>query len=102
MFIKGNGLTIAPSLITFVTKPYKITKKQTISPELYIISSPMSFNQRTQTITYNPNVSFFTGGGTDLRITKTFKLNLNLKVNIPTDKTASPMTAFTIGSKINF
>ena len=101
MFMQGSGLTIAPSLITFITKPYQITRKQTFSPELYIIASPVSLDQRTGVVTQNPNISFFTGGGTDLRVTKTFKLNVNLKVNISTDRSTSPMTAFTVGSKIN-
>jgi len=101
MAMKGAGLTIAPSVIVFYTRPIKISKKQTFSPEIYLISSPLTNVQRLHTTNYDRNISIFTGGGTDVRVTKTFKFNLNLKVNISTDPTVPPMTAFTIGSKIN-
>jgi hypothetical protein len=102
MLIKDVQLILAPSIIMFYTRPYKITRKQTISPELYIISSPVTYGQKDRIATYDRNVSFFTGAGTDLNITRKFKLNLNFKVNISTNPSVPVMTVFSTGSKINF
>ena len=101
MLIKDVQLIVAPSIILFYTRPYKIARKQTISPELYIISSPVMYGLTDRIASYDRNVSFFTGAGTDLSITRTFKLNLNFKVNISTNPAVPVMNAFSVGSKIN-
>lgn len=101
MLIKDVQLIVAPSIIIFYTRPYKIARKQTISPELYIISSPVTYGLTDRIASYDRNVSFFTGAGTDLSITRTFKLNLNFKVNISTNPDVPVMNAFSLGSKIN-
>ena len=101
MLIKDVQLIVAPSIILFYTRPYKIARKQTISPELYIISSPVTYGLTDRIASYDRNVSFFTGAGTDLSITRTFKLNLNFKVNISTNPDVPVMNAFSLGSKIN-
>jgi hypothetical protein len=101
LLIKGSQLMLSPAIIVFYTKPYAISKKQTVSPELYIISSPAMYGQKDKTATYDRNVSFFTGAGTDLAFSKKFKLNINFKVNISTNKDVPLMSIFSLGSKIN-
>lgn len=101
MLIKGNQLLLAPTIILFYTRPVKVSKFQTFSPEMYVISSPVTYAQKDQKATYDRNVSFFTGGGTDINFTKRFKLNLNLKFNISTNKEVPIMGVFSVGSKIN-
>lgn len=101
MLIKGNQLLLAPTVILFYTRPVKVSKFQTFSPEMYLISSPVTYAQKDQKATYDRNVSFFTGGGTDINFTKRFKLNLNLKFNISTNKEVPVMAVFSVGSKIN-
>ena len=59
------------------------------------------FGQRDKKATYDPNLSFFTGAGTDVRFSKKFKLNLNFKVNISTNSGIPVMSVFSLGSKIN-
>ena len=101
LILTGSQIMLSPSIIAFYTKPYQISKKQTISPEIYIISSPMMFGQRDKKATYDANVSFFTGAGTDIRFSKKFKLNINFKVNISTNPSIPVMSVFALGSKIN-
>ena len=93
---------LSPAIIVFYTKPYKVSKKQTVSPELYIISSPLMYGQKDRQISYDRNISFFTGAGTDVTFSRKFKINLNFKVNISTNPSVPLMSAFSIGSKINF
>jgi hypothetical protein len=101
LLIKGSQLMLSPSVIVFYTRPYAISKKQTISPELYIISSPAMFGTKDRIATYDRNVSFFTGAGTDVKISRKFKFNLNFKVNISTNPAVPVMSVFALGSKIN-
>ena len=101
LILTGTQVMLSPSIITFYTRPYQISKKQTISPEIYVISSPVMFGQRDKKATYDANVSFFTGAGTDIRFSKRFKLNINFKVNISTNTSTPLMSVFSLGSKIN-
>lgn len=101
LILTGTQVMLSPSIIAFYTRPYQISKKQTISPELYIISSPIMFGQKDKKATYDANVSFFTGAGTDIRFSKKFKLNINFKVNISTNPNTPLMSVFALGSKIN-
>ena len=101
LILTGTQVMLSPSIIAFYTRPYKISKKQTVSPELYVISSPVMFGQKDKKATYDANVSFFTGAGTDVRFSKKFKLNINFKVNISTNPNIPLMSVFAIGSKIN-
>jgi len=101
LILTGSQTMISPSIIVFYTRPYQISRKQVISPEIYIISSPLMFGQRDKKTTYDPNLSFFTGAGTDIQFTRKFKLNLNFKVNISTNSSVPVMSVFALGSKIN-
>jgi len=101
LILTGTQVMLSPSIIAFYTRPYQVSKKQTVSPELYVISSPVMFGQRDKKATYDANVSFFTGAGTDIRFSKKFKLNINFKVNISTNPSIPLMSVFALGSKIN-
>ncbi len=101
LILTGTQVMLSPSIIAFYTRPYQISRKQTISPEIYVISSPVMFGQRDKKATYDANVSFFTGAGTDVRFSKKFKLNMNFKVNISTNPSVPVMSVFALGSKIN-
>lgn len=101
LMIARSQLMISPSIIAFYTRPYQISKKQVISPEIYLISSPLMFGQQDKKITGDPNISIFTGGGTDVQFSKRFKLNMNFKVNISTNPNVPVMSVLSLGSKIN-
>jgi len=101
LILTGTQVMLSPSIIAFYTRPYQVSKKQTVSPEIYIISSPIMFGQRDKKATYDANVSFFTGAGTDIRFSKKFKLNVNFKVNVSTNPGIPLMSVFALGSKIN-
>jgi hypothetical protein len=101
LILTGNQVMLSPSIITFYTRPFQVSKKQTVSPEIYVISSPVMFGQRDKKATYDANVSFFTGAGTDIKFSKRFKLNINFKVNISTNPSTPLMSVFALGSKIN-
>jgi hypothetical protein len=92
---------LSPSITAFYTKPFKGNKRLTISPELYIISSPLIYSTKERVTTTDRTFSAFIGSGFDYQITRRFKLNMNYKANLSTNPEFPILSFFLIGSKIN-
>jgi hypothetical protein len=92
---------VSPSLTAFYTKPFKSGKRLTISPELYIISTPLIYSAKEKVTTTDRTFSAFVGSGFDYQITRRFKFNANYKANLSTNPDFPILSFFLIGSKIN-
>ena len=92
---------VSPSITAFYTKPFKSGKRLTISPELYIISTPLIYSTIDKVTTTDRTFSAFIGSGFDYQITKRFKVNVNYKANLSTNPNFPILSFFLIGSKIN-
>jgi len=92
---------ISPSITAFYTKPFTTGKKLTISPELYIISTPLIYSTKEKVTTTDRTFSAFIGSGFDYKISRRFKLNMNYKANMSTNPDFPILSFFLIGSKIN-
>jgi hypothetical protein len=92
---------ISPSITAFYTKPFTTGKKLTISPELYIISTPLIYSTKEKVTTTDRTFSAFIGSGFDYQISRRFKLNMNYKANMSTNPEFPILSFFLIGSKIN-
>ena len=92
---------LSPSITAFYTKPFKGNKRLTISPELYIISSPLIYSTKEKVTTTDRTFSAFIGSGFDYQLTRRFKLNMNYKANLSTNPEFPILSFFLIGSKIN-
>ena len=92
---------ISPSITAFYTKPFKANKRLTISPELYIISTPLIYSTVDKVTTTDRTFSAFIGSGFDYQLTRRFKLNMNYKANLSTNPDFPILSFFLIGSKIN-
>ena len=92
---------ISPSITAFYTKPFKSGRRLTISPELYIISTPLLYSTKDKVTTTDRTFSAFIGSGFDYQITKRFKFNMNYKANLSTNPEFPILSFFLIGSKIN-
>jgi hypothetical protein len=92
---------ISPSITAFYTKPFTTGKKLTISPELYIISTPLIYSTKEKLTTTDRTFSAFIGSGFDYQISRRFKLNMNYKANMSTNPDFPILSFFLIGSKIN-
>jgi hypothetical protein len=86
---------ISPSITAFYTKPF------TISPELYIISTPLIYSTKEKITTTDRTFSAFIGSGFDYQLTRRFKFNMNYKANMSTNPDFPILSFFLIGSKIN-
>ena len=98
---KSKSSFFSPSITAFYTKPFKANKKLTISPELYVISTPLIYSTKDKVTQTDRYFSGFIGSGFDYQITKRFKVNLNYKANMSTNPQFPILSFFLIGSKIN-
>lgn len=92
---------ISPSITAFYTKPITAGKRFTISPELYIISTPLIYSTKEKVTTTDRTFSAFIGSGFDYQLTRRFKFNINYKANMSTNPDFPILSFFLIGSKIN-
>jgi len=91
----------SPTITAFYTRPFATGKKLTISPELYIMSTPLIYSAQDKVTSTDRNFSAFVGSGFDYKITKRFKFNFNYKLNISTNREIPILSFFLIGSKVN-
>ncbi len=73
---------ISPSITAFYTRPFTTGKRFTISPELYIISTPLIYSTKEKVTTTDRTFSAFIGSGFDYQLTRRFKFNMNYKANM--------------------
>lgn len=91
----------SPTITAFYTRPFTTGKKLTISPEFYIMSTPLIYSAKDRVTSTDRTFSSFVGSGFDYKISKRFKFNFNYKLNISTNKEIPILSFFLIGSKVN-
>jgi len=91
----------SPTITAFYTKPFTTGKKLTISPELYIMSTPLIYSAQDRVTSTDRTFAAFIGSGFDYKITKRFKFNFNYKLNVSTNTEIPMLSFFLIGSKVN-
>jgi hypothetical protein len=96
-----KNLFISPSITAFYTRPFKTGKKLTVSPELYIISTPLVYSSFDKVTVGDRTFSGFLGSGFDYQLTRKFKINANYKANLSTNPEFPVLSFFLIGSKIS-
>lgn len=96
-----SNLFISPSFTAFYTRPFSPNKKLTISPEIYLISTPVVYSSVDKITVTDRTFSAFLGSGFDYKISRRFKLNVNYKANLSTNPDFPILSFFLIGSKVN-
>jgi predicted porin len=95
------NLFMSPSATAFYTKPFKVGKRMILSPELYVISTPLIYSSVDKVSVSDRTFSAFIGTGVDYQISKRFKVNMNYKLNMSTNPDFPILSFFLIGSKVN-
>jgi hypothetical protein len=95
------NLFMSPSATAFYTKPFKVGKRLILSPELYVISTPLIYSSVDKVSVSDRTFSAFIGTGVDYQISKRFKVNMNYKLNMSTNPDFPILSFFLIGSKVN-
>jgi hypothetical protein len=95
------NLYLSPAMTAFYTKPFKVGKRMILSPELYVISTPLMYSSVDKVSVSDRTFSAFIGTSVDYQFSKRFKVNMNYKLNTSTNPNFPVLSFFLIGSKIN-
>jgi hypothetical protein len=98
---EDGNLFVSPSVTAFYTKPFKANPRLIISPEIYIISTPLIYSSVDKVTVTDRTFSAFLGSGFDYQLSKRFKFNFNYKLNTSTNPDFPILSFFLIGSKVN-
>ena len=98
---EDGNLFVSPSVTAFYTKPFKANTRLIISPEIYIISTPLIYSSVDKVTVTDRTFSAFLGSGFDYQLSKRFKFNFNYKLNMSTNPDFPILSFFLIGSKVN-
>jgi hypothetical protein len=91
---------MASSAIVFWTKPYQYNKKLTISPQVFTMFAPISYNSATGVSTVNRHMGFLLGAAFDYKISKRFGFSANYKLSGNTKPFSDFLSNFQIGSRM--
>jgi len=95
-----KSINLSTSGVVFWTKPYQYSKKLTVSPQTFIMFSPISYNTLTNETTVNRHFGFLVGSSFDYKLSKRFGLSLNYKLNLNTAPGSPMLSNFLIGSRM--
>jgi hypothetical protein len=95
------GLNLSNNILLFYTIPIPVSKRLTISPDLYVSGSSTGYLTSQKIFVTSDDVGFLTGASFDLAFTKRFKLNFAIKTGFSTNAGVPQNYLGMIGTKIN-
>ena len=97
---KKRDINLSSSFVAFWTKPYQCSKKIILSPQVFVMTSPLSFAPSVGYSSINRNLGFLLGSSFDYKISKRFGFSFNYKLNVNTTKRIPILHNFLIGSRM--
>ena len=91
---------MSSSVVAFWTKPYQYSKKLTISPQIFTMVAPISWNSVTGGSTVNRQLGFLLGSSFDYKLSKRFGLSVNYKLSGNTAAGSPFLSNILIGSRM--
>jgi hypothetical protein len=98
--LTDNDFTISTSVVGFWTRPFEYSKKLTLSPQIFIMSSPLSYQPSVGTTTISKSLGFLLGSSFDYKISKRFGFSFNYKANVSTSPGTQILHNFLVGSRM--
>lgn len=96
-----KGLNLSNNILLFYTVPVPISKRLTISPDIYLSGSSTGYLTAQQKFITSNDVGILTGASFDIALTKRFKFNFALKTSLNTNPIVPPTYFGMMGTKIN-
>ena len=96
-----EGLNLSNNILLFYTVPVPVSKRLTISPDIYLSGSSTGYLTAQQKFITSNDVGIMTGASFDIALTKRFKFNFALKTSLNTNPIIPPTYFGMIGTKIN-
>ena len=92
--------SLSSSLVGFWTKPYQMNKRLSISPQVFITSSPIAWNPSTNQTVVSKDFGYMGGASYDYKLTKRFGMNFSYRFAGSTKEGSKILHNFMIGSRI--
>jgi hypothetical protein len=96
-----EGMNLSNNILLFYTVPVPISKRLTISPDIYLSGSATGYLTAQQKFVTSNDVGIMTGASFDIALTKRFKFNFALKTSLNTNPIVPQTYMGMIGTKIN-
>jgi hypothetical protein len=96
----GFDYNMITSVVSFWTKPFQYSRKLTISPQVFVMSSPISYNTVTGNTMVNRHAGFLLGSSFDYKISRRFGFSCNYKFSASTQPGTPILHNFLIGSRV--
>lgn len=96
-----KGMNLSNNILLFYTVPVPVSKRLTISPDVYLSGSSTGYLTAQQKFITSNDVGILTGASFDIALTKRFKFNFALKTSLNTNPIIPPTYFGMIGTKIN-
>ena len=96
----GYDYNMVSSFVTFWTKPYVYSRKLTISPQTFLMLSPISYNSTKGTTMVNRHAGILLGSSFDYKISKRFGFTINYKMSCNTMPNSPILHNVLIGSRV--
>jgi hypothetical protein len=95
-----RDVSISTSLVGFWTKPFQYSKKLTLSPQVFVMSSPISYQPAVGSTSINRSLGFLVGSSFDYKISKRFGFSFNYRANFTSTPGSPVLHNFLIGSRV--
>jgi len=92
--------SLSSSFVGFWTKPYQMNKRLSISPQIFITSSPIAWNPSSGQTIVSRDFGYMGGASYDYKLTKRFGINFNYRFAGSTKEGSKILHNFMIGSRI--
>lgn len=93
--------SLTNSLLFFFTKSFAVTKKLSLSPDIYISGSPLTYMTGQRIFLESSDMGFMSGLALDYSLTKRFKFNIGARTSLSTNPDIPILFFGVIGSKMN-
>jgi hypothetical protein len=98
----GYDVSLSSSLVGFWMKPYTYSRKVTLTPQVFLMQSPLAWNTVTGGSTVNRTPGAMVGLGYDYKISKRFGFSASYKAAMSFGDSFSLLNNIQIGSKLVF
>ena len=98
----GYDVSLSSSVVAFWMKPYQYSGRITLSPQVFVMQSPLAWNTVTGGSTVNRKPVAMVGLGYDYKLSKRFGFSASYKAAMSFAPEFSLLNNFQIGSKMIF
>jgi hypothetical protein len=98
----GYDVSLLSSFVGFWMKPFQYSKKVTLTPQVFLMQSPLAWNTVTGSSSVTRTPAAMVGLGYDYKISKRFGFSASYRANMMFSPEFSLMNNIQIGSKMVF